>query len=293
MKDAMKIKSLEVSCNALEEFLVTLTRDQLVGLVGEMQAVTRSPGYLEQYMSSREVDALLNRIASHCVQDGDIERAVEFFVLGGDWRAAAEQYCAVLSTHLLHITEDTSASGTTLSSAEARRHWQKKATMFVARVNKLAGTGAGQEQSFQEALAFLHALLGLYAFVDKFCIAGESEDALVLLDSLGIVPSTEREAQQMQQRVSHLYRRVLDDLLVLVSSCIQAAYQKVKSSSEIPLNAAQGAAGYRGLTTDRDMKLMRLKERAGALLRYVQGVRGFLSKPQTVSVIAKLDAMLV
>lgn len=298
LRNALNLKSQETVSDTFESYLKSLPREKLVLIVGDINDATgrpllsRSQGFLSRYNhDSRRIDALLTRIGRGCVLEEDIEKAVEFFLLAGDYYEAADKLSAVLSKYVMNSHEETLDGGASFISksvsttSRTRQLWKEKAKAFFTR---LQFTGVHQP-GMEEILRFLEVLVGLYDYVDVFQAgknARNAEEALRVLDNLHILPSRPDDIEQIRS-VSHLYLKIIDDLIISVANCIQAAYTLIKGGDEAPVSVFRGT-----VVTDRDEKLLQLRERSRALYAFTQGNRNVLSKPQTISAVAKLESLL-
>jgi hypothetical protein len=266
-------------------------------------------------------------------QRNEAEPAIYLYLMAGRYSDAVEELCNQLAAHLIpQCAPERGVAGNPLlgfgspggnSSAYKsqrqqqqrvashdlnREHWKGMAENFIAQYLQPASGGGGGQSTVEHALAASGArglvdsllmLVGLCAFVDHVLDSSSSGaadsntsgaaaarplQALRLLDQLQVFPSAESQVD-LFAALNPVLRGVVDDLLVMTMECTASAHHA--------LQLERGAAPYAGLTTEKDLQLRALKQRAVALAAFAFKVRARLSRQDTAGVLARMEAAIV
>eukprot|EP01038_Epipyxis_sp_PR26KG_P006682 gene6682-9166_t len=266
VREAHKLKAHSSFLTALESFIVSLDRDQLVVIVGEphtnstfaannisnqsqIQAhefSSRTSGRLDDYMDSTQIDLLLARVAYNMLmQRKDSEAAIFLYQLAGRYVEVVDEMCNQLSYHLFPIDRQASSTGTT-PNMTSRDYWYTFTDAFISKYlpnvndNNLISHGNNSnnsnnnmiynklvESGNKDIIDTMQILFRLYDFVDA-CLEQRYEAALSVVDSLRLLPKHSQEIDMLTSIRPHL-RKNMDDILIYTMECLKNIYLQLKN----------------------------------------------------------------
>jgi hypothetical protein len=305
---ALRLKCQNTTSSALEAFLMSLSREQLCKLTGNVlgggeqsdtgsgnmsAAVTpwRSRGCLDDYLPATQVEQLLSRCAYSMLSvRRDVDSAIYLYELAGRHVDALEEMARQLSEHLMKVGEVGVASGVD----SERSYWYKLSAQHCAQhlqadsavARSIMNAGA------QSSIDTFFALLRLYLFVD-LCADGSTlntiagvESALSILDDLNWIPSSVAQVGYASCPSASLLRAVQDDMLLLAMHCTHTEFFLTKSHPG-------ASAALAGVFTTAEQTLRRLKDRAKAIVEFAYKVKSRLNRDDTLSRLIGAEAALV
>lgn len=301
-RDACRLKSQAAVSTALENFIISLRQDQLADVVGILQATPynrgqfnqrtgRSAGRLDDYLDSKQIESLLARIAYHLLtQRGDAEGAIYLYQLGGRFVEATEELCNQLAKHMIggsvrSISRDVSSLG-----VSGREKWRAAGQKYASEhfdnstSNPSIVLASLEHGGKVDLVETLYILLQLYSFVDLYN-EGRHGDAIDLMDTLRIIPVDEESVELLQGMMRPFLRIVADDLLLMSMDCIRNVMGAVKAERI-------RTGGNIGILTDRDFMYQQLTNRAKAIVHFAHKIQARLNRRDTLSSLARTEAML-
>lgn len=299
------------------------------GAGAAVRGTPRTPGgRLEHYMSSKQIDQLLLRAAYHLVtQRGEAEAAVYLYLLAGRYSVVVEELCVQLCNTLVppaYLSKFGVASAQSIiagAAATDRTYWRSISESFISRYllqqqnYSDTGSGSGSEMKTSrvlfvllqggntDAVEALKLLTNLFEFVDVAVgatgdggISGagrgaSAADALNFLDQLNILPAHQDQVNDCSLIVSTYCRPVLDDVLLMAADLTNQAFHALKAARSA--GVAGPAAAMMDLTTDRDLRLRALKERARGLSAFAHKLNSRLNRQETPGIVARIEATLI
>lgn len=280
-RDAAKLVCQERVSLAIEDYLMSLDMDTIVTLVGDEMFLgpkrlpNKQKGYLTQYMSDQAILLHVQRLARRCLQARDVRRAVDFFMLAGSVREVAQELCNMLAVHW--AAADESYADMFNEGHGKRQYWRQAADTFLQRVQANHTTRA-MEKDAEELVNYLRLLLTLFVVVDKLYVEGQPDEALRLLDSLGLPPIGDSTTA-----MNPFLQRVISDVVKVTAKSIHALHTQLRSS---PL-------GLSNNLMDRNNRLKNLQDRWTALIAFVRNNRRFISNQEVEMEIGRMDATMV
>ena len=329
MKEVQKLKAQATISSTLETFLLDIAaygsasgnKDELNKVAGRpiddaatggagnrlhTSGISRSPGRIDDYLDSGQVNLLLSRCAFYLLSKKDAELAIHFFLLSGRYPEVVEELCNELCTYFVPAVGEEDKNYVHARQRQ-RQHWRSIAESFIKQY--LSGSSGSPSSIYrmlvqngqQELIDSLLTLLGLYQFIDLALLpAGitdisQSASAISAIDQLNVLPTAE-EHVKVFGAVKPLLRRVFDDVLLTTMDCIRKEYLALKStrySQPTSMPGLASSSAFAGLHTSRDSQIIALKERSRAILQYASKVKSLLNRTETLGTLARLDALLV
>lgn len=202
--DALKLKSQSLTASALDAFIYSLSREQLIRVVGaplingsELSSLAtpyahtkgagasavsqwRTRGHLDEYIAPVQVELLLSRCALNTLtQRRDAECAVFLYQLAGKYSEVLHEMCNQLADHLMTTAAESAQAAASEnnnntgagSSRSVRSMWYELCADFGHRFlqSDCLVLRSVQSAGAQVLVDTFFALLRLYAYVDLCC----------------------------------------------------------------------------------------------------------------------------
>ena len=302
-KDISKVKCQSIVTSVFEGFLMQLSRDQLVEVVGtplptamqgnSNKTARTSGGRLDDYFSAHQVDMLLNSCAFNLLTyHKDVESAIYYYELSGQLTEAMEQLCIQL-TNVFMLPQQHSTSADASSTQlyqDTRDKWRAISKQFIIEFLQTSSSSSSSSVDQSNAVSSgylalrdsLLVIMSLMEFVDDVVHSSADVDytqALAVLDKHNILPTNEQQIDHFSSLNNPYLRRIMDDVLVVAMDCTLAAFRQTKADRmRDSMNPAVSHA---------------LKQRATALRMFAYKIKSRLNRLETPSVLVNMEAVLI
>ena len=281
-----------------------LSRDQLNEVVGQpipvqnasslrvVEKTARTSGArLDEYFSVHQIDLLLNSCAFNLLTyRKDIESAIYFYELAGQYIEVIEQLCLQLSNVFMPPQLHSSDPQSMQTYANNRDKWRSISKQFIidflqpsssspSAVDDQVNVASSGYVALRDSLLVIMSLLD---FVDAVHSSDNVDytQALAVLDKHNILPSNEQQIDHFSSTFNNPYlRRIMDDVLVIAMECTIAAYRQTKADR---MRALMNPAAVDAL-----------RHRAAALRMFAHQIKTRLNRSETPSVLVHMEASMV
>lgn len=280
LEETVRLKCQQAIGDVFEQFLTLCSESQLKSVVGEPsdnegKNLSRGGGRLDLFMSAENVDLLLARAAYlKLTRDIDPQGALFMYSLADRYIDVIE----ILSSQL--ITGIINEKGRSRAFKIAREFYDKylRGTQGYV-INQLERFG---RLDLARTLEFLLNVCSLFDEVSN----GKYSEALIILDSLGIIPRGENEVSTCVQRLTTMDKsliQILDVLLLQAMECVEKFYSMTKAEFRT----------QPGVATDKENLLVNLRNRARAIVLLAGLSSQRLSRADTCAALSRSEMKLL
>eukprot|EP01137_Pigoraptor_chileana_P033875 Opistho-2@25511 len=199
----------------------------------------RRPGAIDRFIrDKRQLASIIEDIAVDCEDRGLFHDAIALY----DLAESAERVLSLLNRQLGQVLALPSAP---LSDREQLRQIAHKVEERLGAPTR-TGTSAYSSRHLSPLVATFKSLLSVARFFDLYH-AGKTEEALMLLDNLGLIPVSEQELSTRVDAFRGLpeeIRRNFAEILVAEMTILYRSYAAAKSGGSASFQGQQGRDEY-------------------------------------------------